>query len=77
LFLPFTSQGTNSAIVDVALFIQLLKTGKSLPEFAHQYSVERLAETNDMVKAGIEMMQEFCFIDFEEVASKVPITIMK
>ncbi len=77
LFLPFTSQGTNSAIVDVALFIQLLKSGKSLPEFAHQYSVERLAETNELVKAGIEMMQEFCFTNFDEVASKIPITLLK
>jgi 2-polyprenyl-6-methoxyphenol hydroxylase-like FAD-dependent oxidoreductase len=77
LFLPFTSQGTNSAIVDVALFVQLLKSGKSLPEFAHQYSVERLAETDTMVKSGIEMMHEFCFTDFEEVASKIPITILK
>jgi 2-polyprenyl-6-methoxyphenol hydroxylase-like FAD-dependent oxidoreductase len=77
LFLPFTSQGTNSAIVDVAHFIQLLKSGKSLPEFAHQYSVERLAETDAMVKSGIEMMHEFCFTDFEEVASKIPIAILK
>jgi len=77
LFLPFTSQGTNSAIVDVALFIQLLKSGKSLPEFAHQYSVERLAETNEIVKSGIEMMHEFCFTDFDEVASKMPITLKK
>jgi 2-polyprenyl-6-methoxyphenol hydroxylase-like FAD-dependent oxidoreductase len=77
LFLPFTSQGTNSAIVDVALFAQLLKTGKSLPEFAQQYSAERLAETNEMVKSGIEMMHEFCFSDFNEVASKIPITLLK
>jgi len=77
LFLPFTSQGTNSAIVDVALFIQLFKTGKSLSEFAHQYSVERLAETNDLVKDGIEMMHDFCFTDFEEVASKIPISLLK
>ena len=77
LFLPFTSQGTNSAIADVALFIQFLKSGKSLPEFAHQYSVERLAETNAMVKSGIDMMHDFCFTDFSEVAAKIPITIMK
>ena len=77
LFLPFTSQGTNSAIEDVAHFIQLLKSGKALPEFAHQYSVERLAETNAMVKSGIEMMHDFCFTDFSEVAAKIPITIMK
>ncbi len=77
LFLPFTSQGTNSAIVDVALFVQLLKSGKALPEFAHQYSVERLAETNAIVKSGIEMMHEFCFTDFDEVALKMPITILK
>jgi 2-polyprenyl-6-methoxyphenol hydroxylase-like FAD-dependent oxidoreductase len=77
LFLPFTSQGTNSAIEDVAHFIQLLKSGKALPEFAHQYSVERLAETDKMVKSGIEMMHDFCFTDFSEVASKIPITIMK
>jgi 2-polyprenyl-6-methoxyphenol hydroxylase-like FAD-dependent oxidoreductase len=77
LFLPFTSQGTNSAIVDVALFVQLLKSGKALPEFAHQYSVERLAETNAMVQSGIEMMHDFCFTDFSEVAAKIPITILK
>ena len=77
LFLPFTSQGTNSAIEDVAHFIRLLKSGKTLPEFAHQYSVERLAETNAMVKSGIEMMHDFCFTDFSEVAAKIPITIMK
>jgi 2-polyprenyl-6-methoxyphenol hydroxylase-like FAD-dependent oxidoreductase len=77
LFLPFTSQGTNSAIVDVAHFIQLLKSGKALPEFAHQYSVERLAETNAMVKSGIDMMHDFCFTDFEEVASKIPISLLK
>ncbi len=77
IFLPFTSQGTNSAIVDVALFVQLLKSEKALPEFAHQYSVERLAETNAIVKSGIEMMHEFCFTDFDEVALKMPITILK
>ncbi|MFM1772154.1 MAG: hypothetical protein RLZZ71_1296 [Bacteroidota bacterium] len=77
LFLPFTSQGTNSAIVDVAAFISLLKTGKSLPEFAHQYSVERLTETNAMVRSGIDMMHDFCFTDFSEVAAKIPITILK
>jgi 2-polyprenyl-6-methoxyphenol hydroxylase-like FAD-dependent oxidoreductase len=77
LFLPFTSQGTNSAIVDVALFVQLLKSGKSLPEFAHQYSVERLAETDAMVQSGIDMMHDFCFTDFEEVASKIPISLLK
>lgn len=77
VFLPFTSQGTNSAIEDVAHFMRLLKSGKTLPEFAHQYSVERLAETNAMVKSGIEMMHDFCFTDFSEVAAKIPITIMK
>jgi 2-polyprenyl-6-methoxyphenol hydroxylase-like FAD-dependent oxidoreductase len=77
LFLPFTSQGTNSAIEDVAHFIQLLKSGKALPEFAHQYSVERLAETDAMVKSGIEMMHDFCFSTFEEMSAKAPITIMK
>lgn len=77
LFLPFTSQGTNSAIEDVAHFIRFLKSGKALPEFAHQYSVERLAETNAMVKSGIGMMHDFCFTDFSEVAAKIPITIMK
>jgi 2-polyprenyl-6-methoxyphenol hydroxylase-like FAD-dependent oxidoreductase len=77
IFLPFTSQGTNSAIVDVAHFIHLLKSGKSLPEFAHQYSVERLAETNAIVRSGIDMMHDFCFTDFSEVSAKVPITIFK
>jgi len=77
LFLPFTSQGTNSAIVDVALFVQHLKSGKSLPEFAHQYSVERLAETNELVQSGVNMMHDFCFTDFDEVALKMPITILK
>jgi len=77
LFLPFTSQGTNSAIVDVALFIQLLKSGKTLPEFAHQYSAERLAETDVVVQSGIDMMHDFCFTDFEEVASKIPISLLK
>jgi 2-polyprenyl-6-methoxyphenol hydroxylase-like FAD-dependent oxidoreductase len=77
IFLPFTSQGTNSAIVDVALFVQFLKSGKALPKFARQYSVERLAETDAIVKSGIEMMHEFCFTDFEQVAAKIPISLLK
>lgn len=77
LFLPFTSQGTNSAIEDVATFISMLKSGKSLPEFAGEYSKKRMAETAPVVWSGIEMMHEFCFADFDLVSSKAPITILK
>jgi len=77
LFLPFTSQGTNSAIEDVASFISLLKTGRNLTDFAAEYSKKRMEETAPVVWSGIEMMHEFCFADFETVSSKSPITIVK
>lgn len=77
LFLPFTSQGTNSAIEDVALFVSLLNSGKKLTEFSEAYSKKRLEETSPVVWSGIEMMHEFCFADFDLVSSKAPVVIIK
>jgi FAD-dependent urate hydroxylase len=75
LFLPFTSQGTNSAIDDVALFISELRNGKTPSDFADNYSNSRYSAVQEHVKSGLEMMNAFCEDVFTKSAQQMPISL--
>lgn len=75
LFLPFTSQGTNSAIEDVAYFIGELRKGKTPQEFSESYSTNRYHGVQDYVQSGIDMMNAFCNDNFTKSTTQVPISL--
>jgi FAD-dependent urate hydroxylase len=75
LFLPFTSQGTNSAIEDVAYFVSELRKGKSPSEFSDSYSSKRYSGVQDYIQSGIDMMNAFCNDNFSKTAAQVPISL--
>jgi 2-polyprenyl-6-methoxyphenol hydroxylase-like FAD-dependent oxidoreductase len=73
--LPFTSQGTNSAIEDVAYFYEKIKSGLHPTEFSEEYSRVRLDSVKNHVQFGLDIMNAFCSKSFDEVSQFSPISI--
>jgi len=73
--LPFTSQGTNSAIEDVAYFYEKIKQGLHPTQFSEEYSRVRLESVKTHVQFGLDIMNVFCSKSFDEVSQFSPISI--